>query len=47
MMRSSAPIKRGGDIRALPTNTMKLPSAALEASPEAISDDAEHQKDGY
>ena len=26
---------------------MKLPSAPLEASPEAISDDAEHQKDGY
>ena len=31
----------------LPTNTMKLPSAPLEASPEAVSDDAEHQKDGY
>jgi hypothetical protein len=31
----------------LPTNTMKPFSAPLEASPEAVSDDAEHQKDGY
>jgi hypothetical protein len=30
-----------------PTNTMKLFSAPLEASPKAVSDDAEHQKDGY